>query len=503
MRPRASLRYRCRPLADLARQLLIGPPDRRAAQIRRAEALHDHIASDRNYPFDFIYYHITGFHTESEGDDATILVGEAILPDLRLLIDELSRAVPIVVDAEEPVESTDELAARLGVSSKTIQRWRPLGLRWRWVRASPGATRHIAFTREAVDTFVGRHAKRVASAASFVRIPATVRQRLVRRARRIAQVQEVSLNRVAAHLSRRTGYALETMRQLLIQHDARHPADAIFTDRNEPLTPADKRRIAREIRRGVPMRVLSARYRRAPSTLYRVARERRAAALRRLRIRFVESPQFTMPDAEEAIMRDAADPTANRPAAPFRSGKVEVGELPEQLRSLYEWPPMAHAQQRQLAIRYNYLKFKAAKIRDTLDRYDPHAADLEAIQQCIRQAIWLRHELVHANLHVVLATARRNLMGRPDRSVNRLIELLEIGNQVLFESVEVYDVNRQQTFEAFLTWNLQRVFAKHDGDSTRAKQALRRLSGEVVLRRMHETAGRSGVRLPKTTSPPA
>ena len=121
--------FNCQLLADLTRQLLFAPSDKRIEQVRRAEQLHDQVDDQANYPYDFIFYRITGYHTET--DEPTLLVGTAVLPDLRRLIDRLSRSVAMPQDPDEPTETIHQLAKRLNVSTKTIERYRQMGLRWR------------------------------------------------------------------------------------------------------------------------------------------------------------------------------------------------------------------------------------------------------------------------------------------------------------------------------------------------------------------------------------
>ena len=127
---RTSKPYHSQLIADFARQLLFTPKSRRAEQITRAEALHDLIEPTQNYPFDFINYRITGYHSESETQDTTILVGEALLPDLRLVIEELCQSNE-TLPVDEPMTDLATLAKELNVSTKTIHRWRDHGLRWR------------------------------------------------------------------------------------------------------------------------------------------------------------------------------------------------------------------------------------------------------------------------------------------------------------------------------------------------------------------------------------
>lgn len=128
--------FRCGPLDGLARQLLFSPPDKRILQVRRIERLHDQLDPNKNYPLDFLFYRITGYRRE--GKDAVLLTGEAVLPDLRLMIDTLSRSVRMPMDDAGTVETVRQLADRLSVSTKTIGRWRGAGMRWRWVAPAGG-----------------------------------------------------------------------------------------------------------------------------------------------------------------------------------------------------------------------------------------------------------------------------------------------------------------------------------------------------------------------------
>src|SRR5690606_13154618 len=158
----------CEPLEDLARQFLFAPPAKRAEHVRRAERLHDEIGEQRNYPLDFLVYRITGYRRDR--GDSVLLVGEAILPDLRLIIDHLSRSVDLPMGEGEPAETAEQLAQRLNVSTKTISRWRKLGLRWRWAVPAAGGRKQIVFTQSAVEHFTARHAERVDKAARFSQI---------------------------------------------------------------------------------------------------------------------------------------------------------------------------------------------------------------------------------------------------------------------------------------------------------------------------------------------
>ena len=456
------------------------------------ERLHDEIDPQSTYPLDYIIYRLMRYRRDSS--ESVLLIGEALLPDLRLMIDTLSRSADLPIGADPGTRTAEQLAQQFDVSTKTITRWRKAGLRWRWVVPDNGR-KQVGFTAQAVERFVAANRERVERASSFSQIEPQQRRQILDRARRIARGREVSLNQVAVHLAHRTGRALETIRQILEQHERQHPDNPIFAIDRSPLSPREKRIIARAYRMGVGVSRIAQHYNRTRSTIYRIISERRAAAANRMRLTWIASPIFTRDDADEVILRGDADPyPADQPRIP---SSVPIDDLPKPLRPLYRQPPIQDKRQRSLFVRYNYLKFKAAKIQRKMDRYDPRVADLNAFEGCLKQARQIRDVLVKANLSVVLSVTRRHLVGRDDRSTHRLLSMLELGVPILIESVDRYNAARSQTFASFLTNRLMQEFAALDAPQhpDRPQRAQRRMSAEQLLRRMVDQANESGVEL--------
>src|SRR5690606_17235968 len=225
------------------------------------------IDATATYPVEYLVYRITRYRADTP--DSVLLVGEAVLPDLRLLLDALTRSVDLTIDETPGTLSADALAAELNVSTKTITRWRRAGLRWRWVVRRSGGRKAVGFTPEAVRRFSLANRERVEKASAFTQMEPVERKRLLDRARRVAKGRDVSLYQVAAHLARRTGRAVETLRQLLEAHDRDHPGDRIFNEES-PLSPRQKRIIARAHRMGVSVTKIASRFGRTRSTIYRV-----------------------------------------------------------------------------------------------------------------------------------------------------------------------------------------------------------------------------------------
>ncbi len=492
MSRRWSQSFACSALEELTRQLMFAPPTKRAEQCRRAETLHDEVVDDATYPLDYLAYRITGYRREARGEaGAELLVGQAVAADLRLMIDELSRSADVPLLEHESAETTEALASRLNISGKTISRWRRNGLRWRWVRPEHGGRRQIVFLDSAVRRYIASHQSQIEKATAFSQIPPDERIRLLERARRIALSRDVSLNQTAAHLARRSGRALETIRLLLEKHDRDHPEDAIFIDRSGPLTPQQRRVIARAYRMGVGVGKIARRFRRTRSTIYRAIHDRRAAAARRLPLTFVASPIFERDDADEVILRAGLSPFPDdRPAT---MSQAPVDDLPTPLQSLYRQRVIDDDRQRSLLVRYNYLKFKAAKTREQFDRYEPKVNELNGFEKLLEQARAVRDTLILANLPQVLSIARRHLVGKPDRSLDRLVELLADGNVAVADAVEAFNPWRGQSFSSYLTNRLLKQFVTEpDADGAR-RRARRRLTEQEALDRVIERARRAGV----------
>jgi hypothetical protein len=490
-RPSAE-QFRTQPLGDLAQQLRYAPRARRREQLERAERLHDEIDPAINYPFDYIAYRITRYRQPHQ--ETVLLVGEAVLADLRAIIDLLSRLDPPAAD-ELAVETPAALAARLEVSQRTLHRWREAGLRWRWVTLNDGGQPRIGFTHKAVEAFERRQGRRVQQASRFAHLTQAERAALVHRARRIASVTEASRHQVAAHLAKRTGRGSETIRQLLAQHDAAHPNDALFNHHTGPLTPKQQRIISRAYARGVPVGRLARRFRRHRATIYRTINEVRAAEARRQDLTFVSSPMFDRDDADAVLLRPGVEAEALARANPPAEA---AADLPAALQSLYHQPRVRDEDQRSLLLRYNYLKYKAATVRDQLDRHQPRAGQLDELEAHLGEATQLRDLLVRINLPTVLSVARRHLVDKPDPGQRRLLHLLALGHRVLGETIEAYDPARSQPFGANLANRLMRRFANDPTitDQPPAK-AHRRRSGDEALAFLIDEARQAGVNLPR------
>ncbi|MBX2851963.1 MAG: hypothetical protein KTR15_09485 [Phycisphaeraceae bacterium] len=419
--------------------------------VHHSEQLHDALAAEKNYPIDFVVYRLTNRRVPPS--ENVMLVGEAIKPDLRLLIDALSRSIELACDASDPGMTTKELAHSLGVSTKTVARWRDAGLRWRWgMREGKPA---VLITRSAIEAFQKDDTKRVATAQSFSRMTAAEKARVIERARRLAKATDASQKAVLAHLAKRTGRSREAMRLLVQQHDNKHPGQAVFADRAGPLTDTQKQAIDDAYRGGTTVSTLCDRFNKTRSTIYRAIHEGRANQICSMTIDAVTSPIFEREDADEVL----AQPIARSESA-RRLGAEAIAALPEKLKSIYDRPTEPDEVVRSLIVRYNFLKYQAINLQHVICAAPPRASDLNQFDELLLRINDARGEVIAAVLPVTLSVARRQLTGHKREDIPSLLPMLRTAHQVLFEQVDRYDPAVAHTFESVLTNHLLRNMAR-------------------------------------------
>ncbi|MEM9416134.1 MAG: helix-turn-helix domain-containing protein [Planctomycetota bacterium] len=454
MSRRSNQRYICHAIEGLAAQLLYAPADRRVEDIRRAEALHDELDPAQNYPFEFLAYRITSHRLP--GAEDTTLVGEAVLPDLRLLIDSLSRSISLAPSQEEPEETTAELAKRQGVSEKTIARWRRAGLRWRWVTPTPGGHKRVVFGASAVEHFLRLQGGRVRDARAFKRMTSDERRKVVEDARALRLADpSLSLNQAASQIAEHTGRGLETIRELLQKHDRDRPEAALFADHDGPLTGGQRAAIERAYREGEPVDEIAERFGRTRSTVYRAVHRCRAQRALGVPITYVAEPTFDRDDAEEVLLRPIAPPGARA----RRLDAQALASMPDALRDAFDRPLPPDRLMVALLLRYNYLKHLCKQAQDELRTSGARAKALDRFESLAERARRARSGCCHAALPLILSVCRRQLAAASEREQLDLPELLLSAFGVLAELVESHDAARSARFESVLTNRLLRAFA--------------------------------------------
>jgi RNA polymerase primary sigma factor len=427
-------------------QIRFAPREKKLQQVEAAEQLISQIDPEKAYTYEYVCFRITGYRPESFPH--TKIHGADLLHDLRLFVEDLSDAAEIRAEnMGEQVLTVEELAKQFNVSTKTISRWRELGLVSR--RLVFDGRKRVGFLRSSVDRFVRNNQDRVVRGARFSQLTDEQRREIIDRARRLANAGGCQ-SEIARRLARRSGRSVETIRSTIRQFDQQHPELAIFPDLTGPLTEAQKARIYQEFRRGTSVEKLIKQYGRTKTTVYRIINEVRASRILELPLEFIPNPRFSRRGADQACL----SPMPENDAANGKKVRRPTG-LPPYLASLYEMPLLTREQEAHVFRKYNYLKYKAAKLRKELQPAQPRAALMDEIEELYQQAVATKNEIARANLRLVVSIAKRHVT--PDQN---FFELVSDGNMSLLRAIEKFDFARGNKFSTYASWAIMKNFAR-------------------------------------------
>ena len=375
------------------------------------------------------------------------LKGADLIHDLRLLVEDLSDLADLRADSMgEQVFTVGELANQFNVSTKTISRWRALGLVSR--RLVFDGRKRVGFLRSSVDQFVKNNEQRVQRGGRFSQLTDSQREEYVEHAKQLAGSGGGQAE-IARKLAGRTGRSVETIRAALRQYDQSHPEEAIFPIGAGPLTEEQKTNLYRAYRCDTSVDQLCSDYRRTKTTIYRVINECRAERIMNFQLDYIDNPRFSRKGADKACLGSMP---ANK--APTRKARRPSG-LPPYLASLYEIPLLSREQEQHLFRMYNYLKYKASKLRNQLDMSLPKASLMDEIELLYERIVELKNQISRANLRLVVSIAKRHVT--VDQN---FFELVSDGNVSLLRAAEKFDFARGNKFSTYASWAIMKNFAR-------------------------------------------
>jgi RNA polymerase primary sigma factor/RNA polymerase sigma factor len=426
-------------------QIRFAPRPKKLQQVEAAERLIAEIDGDKAYPYEYVCFRVTGYRPT---DSAPAKIkGEDLRHDLRLFVEDLSDSADMAADnIGEQVLTVEELAKQFNVSTKTISRWRELGLVSR--RLVFDGRKRVGFLRSSVDRFVKTNHERVARGARFSQLNDEQRQEIIERARRLASAGG-GQSEISRRLAKRAGRSIETIRSTIRQFDKQHPELAIFPDSNSPLTETQKTRIYQGFKRGASVDKLMKQFGRTKTTIYRVINEVRAARILELPLDCISNPRFSRKGAEKACLGPMPGSDV-----PTKKARCPSG-LPPYLASLYEMPLLTREQEAHLFRKYNFLKFKAEKLRTELDPAQPKSSLMDEIESLHQQAVATKNDIARANLRLVVSIAKRHVT--PDQN---FFELVSDGNMSLLRAIEKFDFARGNKFSTYASWAIMKNFAR-------------------------------------------
>jgi len=445
-------------------QVRFAPRDKKLAQVDRAEKLIAELDPSRTYSYEYLCYRVTDFRPESYPEDR--LTGRNARHDLQLFIEDVSDAADVPVEsAPEQVLTVDQLSERFKVSTKTISRWRRQGLVSR--RFVFDGRKRVGFLKSSVDRFVSGNEERVKRGSRFSQLTAEDRAEIISRARRLAEAGGCPAE-VARRVAERMGRSVETIRYTLKQFDQDHPEAAVFPEATGPLDVTTKKKIYQQYRRGVSVESLAKSHCRTRTSVYRVINEMRAARIMELPLDFIPNPNFSRANAERTILGAPPEgpPPPKKPRLP--SG------LPTYLASLYEVPLLTREQEEYLFRKLNFLKYRAGKLRGTLDAQHAKSSVMDQIERDYEAAVATKNQIVRANLRLVVSIAKRHV-GPNDN----FFELVSDGNMSLIRAAEKFDFARGNKFSTYASWAIMKNFARTIPDDLKYRDRFRTSASEM------------------------
>lgn len=416
-------------LRDFFDQLRFAPITQKKKQLAASEQLLMILDTERQYPFDFIVYRITGYRPPAKPDQQ-LVSGKDLQMDLRVWISQLSGELCINADEQnEPVLTIESLARRFNVTSKTIRRWQKRGLAGKIYIFENGRKR-MGFTESAVESFIIEHAELVEQAGRFSIVSDKQKQKILRLAEGLTDRKKYrTQNELVMDIVKETGRARQTVRSVLT--NAGHAA---FPQSQGKLSPKQASHLYRLSRQNIPIKTLMETFGRSRSSIYRIINQQRAKELTNRKIEYIFSDEFLEPDAQEKILSESENTPPDKCA---------------------EQVLLSRQQEAHIFRRYNYLKHVAFQECALIDRGRPRSNRLSRIESLLEGAEATKKMIIEVNMPLVVSIAGKHLAAGGQMS-----ELISEGSVALMAAVEKFDYTRGNRFSTYASWAIAKAFAR-------------------------------------------
>ncbi|MGE3818003.1 MAG: sigma-70 family RNA polymerase sigma factor [Isosphaeraceae bacterium] len=230
------------------------------------------------------------------------------------------------------------------------------------------------------------------------------------------------------------------------------PCRVKASTRPAPLDEVTKAQIHGKWRRGVAAEMLAEQYGRSVAVIDRAINEVRAIRILEQKHEYVDDPEFSAADAEAKFL----GPVPANPSSRAGSKPRPPAGLPPYLASLYGDAPLLNREQEaHLFRKMNYLKYRVAKLRETLDPSRARATVLDEIERLQEEALAVKNQIIRANLRLVVSIAKKRV-----GPTGNFFELVSDGNMSLIRAVEKFDAGRGFKFSTYASWAIMKNFAR-------------------------------------------
>ena len=433
-------------LAQLLMQLRFAPERKRYKQLASAEKLFAIIDKDKEYPFEFVCFKITGYRLK-DYIARELIKGSDLAEDLPIFIARLSAQLsPLAGRQQEKVYDIQQLAETLGISTKTINRWRRRGLLAQKFVFDDGSKR-LGFFQSTVDAFIKANPALTAKAKAFTRLTKKQKQQIIKQARSLSARPGLSRHQIIEKIAAKTAKAHETIRYTLLNYEKSHPGGHVFKESPSAVDPGRAAEIYRLFKQGSAIKELMEQFNHSRSSIYRIIDRGRAKALLTKKIEFINSPEFLGEDAARKILPASLSPQ--------RSGAKSIGAILPKDRQTSGSPGLNRETEADLFRRYNYLKFLSSLKIAALVPGRPSGKTLSEIESYLAQAETIKKIIIEANLSLVVSIAKKHSI-----SGANLPDLISEGNLSLMRAVEKFDYTRGFRFATYASWAIAKDYAR-------------------------------------------
>ena len=170
---------------------------------------------------------------------------------------------------------------------------------------------------------------------------------------------------------------------------------------------ARRQEIVRRRDNGESLAKLAKRFRTTPSRISRIVAQEQVKRVQELLLDYIPNERFKRMSAKQQTVVLGPSPENPRPA----KAVARPAGLPPYLASMYETPLLTREQEQHLFRKMNYLKHKAAVLRNRLDQRRPSLTMMTQIEKFAAAANTVKNDVVRANLRLVVSIAKRYATG--------------------------------------------------------------------------------------------
>jgi len=438
-------------LAQLLLETAFAPKSQQIKQLAAAEELYKIIEPDRQYPYEFVCFKITGYRPKVNSQQS--IDAKELKKDLPAYILRASGRLKLkAAEQSEKIYSLDTLSKKFDVSKRTIERWRKRGLLARkYIFGAKQAG--IGFGAASIDEFIKKNQGLIEKASKFELIDGESKQAIIETAQKFASDEKLSRTAVIKKTAAQFKKATETIRRIIINYEKRQKKQ-LFKNLHNQLDPKEISSIYQMQTAGASIKEMAEKFNKSPGTIYRIINRRAIRMLLAAKIEYIMSEEFTQPDAEEKIL--AAPISVRRmPKELLKTASKPEQSRPDFVEAIKKIPTLNREQEVELFRRYNFCKFSASGLIKKLSLTAPCAAAAQKAGELLSSAERIKNLIIEANLSLVFRIAGKHATGA------NVSDLVSEGNMALIRAVERFDYTKGFRFGTYASWVIAREFARY------------------------------------------